>query len=106
MYYTAIARILKESNGGVFAQVRVGNIPNWGLAGELRQLVEMRVNKLAGNPCFLIQNCKGNNNATDMKDKRNKSRVFMRDVALYLQKFKEIANSINPCSREKIISGG
>ena len=36
MYYTAIARILKESNGGVFAQVRVGNIPNWGLADELR----------------------------------------------------------------------
>ena len=66
----------------------------------------MRVNKLAGNPCFLIQNCKGNNNATDMKDKRNESRVFMRDVALYLPKFKEITNSINPCSREKIISGG
>ena len=36
MYYTAIARISKESNGGDFAQVRVGNIPNWGLAGELR----------------------------------------------------------------------
>ena len=37
MYYTAIAIILKESNGGIFAQARVGNIPNWGLAGELRQ---------------------------------------------------------------------
>ena len=37
MYYTAIARISKESNGGDFAQVRVGNIPNWGLAGDLRQ---------------------------------------------------------------------
>ena len=61
----------------------------------------MRDSKLAANPCFLIENCKGNNNATDIKDKRNKSRVFMRDVALYLPKFKEITNSINPCSREK-----
>ena len=61
----------------------------------------MRDSKLAANLCFLIENCKGNNNATDMKEKRNKSRLFMRDVALYLPKFKEITNSINPCSREK-----
>ena len=54
----------------------------------------MRDSKLAANPCFLIENCKGNNNATDIKEKRNKSRVFMRDVALYLPKFKEITRRL------------